>query len=244
MRIGIALILTVAPAVSVAADRFAPHVSEALVMPELRCENSVLGISSATSDPKFPATPLCLRSTLCTVVTPFSYRSQQATSAWSRGDWFLLTYACEAVRGECPSASECAQESADKTKLFRWAKATMAATSNRATGEGRVCRYANPIEPRYLLRSADKDWTNTDAVCASTVTCEPPIRDQVAVCKPRKADLVKWAVECPSAMDCVAERFPLDPPKADGAAKPHGGRPAPNRQSSDSGSTHSPRGRR
>jgi hypothetical protein len=239
VRIAMALILTLVPVVSFSADHFAPGAAQALTMRELNCENSVLGVSSATSDPKFPASPLCMRSTRCTVVTPFNYRLGETTTAWLRGEWFLLTYACEAVRGECPSASECAQEAADESKLYRWAKATTAATSNRAPGEGRVCRYANPIEPRYLLRSKDKKWKNTDAVCASTVSCNPPIPDPVAVCKPRKADLTKWEVECPSAMDCVAERFPLDKPKADGAASPHGGRSAPKGQTTGSGSTHS-----
>jgi hypothetical protein len=76
-------------------------------------------------------------------------------------------------------------------------------------------------------------------MCASTVTCNPKIGDQVAVCKPRKADLSTYEIECPSAMDCVAERFPLDKPKADLAARPHGGRPVTDQQTSGSGSTHS-----
>jgi hypothetical protein len=213
VRIGVASNLILSPVVSFSADKIAPDATEALTMPELRCENSVLGISSASSDPEFPATQLCMRSSRCTVATAFNYRSGQTTSAWSKGDWFLLTYECQTVRGQCPSASECAREAFDENTLHRWAKATTAATSILATGEGRVCRYANPIEPRYLVRSADKDWKKTDAVCASTVTCDPAMDDQVAVCKPRKADLAKWEVECPSAMDCVAERFPLDKPK-------------------------------
>jgi hypothetical protein len=206
----------------------------------LDCENSVLGLTSASSDGKTPAKTLCMRASNCSVKKAFNYRAGETVTAWSVKDSFLLTYACEARDGACPEAAACSRQTEDENAPFRWLKATESAKALRQPGDGRTCRYANPIEPRALVRALDANWDKVDIVCSSTVTCRPGIEDQVVVSPPRKIDFTKGEIECPPAMDAVAERFPLDKPKKkeDLAARPHGGRPAPAQNTSGSGSTH------
>ena len=221
-----------------ATDRTSPPAAIALGMAELKCESSSLGVSSASSVKEFEADALCMMATVCTVLTPFTHESRNAKTYWDKDSQFTLTYACKAEAGACPAARTCAREASSPEKLFSWTKAKVSASSTRNPGDGMACRHSNPIEPRALVRAKDKDWKQADAVCASTVTCDPKIGDQVAVCKPRKANLSTYEIECPSAMDCVAERFPLDKPKVDVAARPHGGTPAQT-VSNSSSSTHS-----
>jgi hypothetical protein len=215
----------------------APHV--ALGMTEVACRSSIEGVSSAVADEKFPGWGVCLVSSRCDVETPFTTKFADRDVLWSKGDWFELSFSCRANGdGSCPEAKACAESKA-KDKSFSWSRAKLYPTSTREPGDKMACKYASEIEPRMIVRQAkvESKWVR-DAVCASSVQCNPKAADVVAVCKPRAANLDKLEIQCPSAMDCVAERFPLDKPKVEVAARPHGGTPAQT-VSNSTGSTHS-----
>jgi hypothetical protein len=221
VRSKLSLLTLFSPLLGFADSPVSPTSAEALKMTgTVACENSVLGISSTSSDGKTPTRALCLRASNCRVLQPFNYRHGKTVTLWSTGDSFLLTYACEAKDSACPSAETCAAQAEDENSPYRWAKAVPSAKAAAAPPNGRVCQYTNPIEPRALIRALDETWEKVDIVCASTVTCRPALEDPIAISPARRIDATKAEIECPSATEAVAERFPLDKPKANVAAQP------------------------
>jgi hypothetical protein len=206
---------------SVAVPDEGPGILEALDKRELSCVSNIDGITSATAQRDFRGFPLCLMNTRCTVNTSFNFDTSNGRVVWEKGQWMAFSFACRALEdGGCPAAKECAKDFKDRQAPFRWIRGAVHDVSIRQPGDSGTCNYDGALDPRALIRAADKDWKTVDAVCASRVRCNPAIEDQIAVCAPRRSNLQKYEFVCPSAMDCVAERFPLDKPKANVAAQP------------------------